>query len=106
MHGLLDDCVPYEGGGALARPPIEDDIASWRDHDDCEETGTDATEDGVRRRAWTCADGASVELITLDDHGHAWSGAPADTLSPPCGGERTDPISTTAEAWRFFQAHP
>ncbi len=46
--------------------------------------------------------------VVLQLHGLGGSGENQDLVSgfSTLADERTDPISTTAEAWRFFQAHP
>lgn len=108
VHGLADACVPYAGGLSKASgqtsPPIEDVIAGWRDRNDCAD-GSDVTAGDVRRRAWPCADGASVELITVAPLGHAWAGSAIYGNPQLCGGATTSLVSTRDELWRFFQAH-
>lgn len=109
VHGLEDLCVPFAGGKSQSTgktsPAVEDVVADWRARSACVEAGTDTTEGAVRRRGWTCEGGSSVELITVATLGHAWAGSPIYGNPELCGGLTTDQVSTTEEAWRFFQAH-
>lgn len=108
VHGLEDECVVYEGGTAPGTGntlrAVEETVDLFRTLGACE-GGTDVTEGEVRRRAWPCAEGATVELLTVASLGHPWAGSPLYGAAGRCGGTTTDAVSTTAEAWRFFQAH-
>ncbi|MEL6344985.1 MAG: prolyl oligopeptidase family serine peptidase [Myxococcota bacterium] len=110
VHGLEDGCVPFEGGTSEATGnttlPIDAVMARWRAINRCAADADESGDDVVQRRAWSCADDASVALITVEGLGHAWAGSPIYGNPERCGGATTDAVSTTQEAWRFFQAHP
>lgn len=105
IHGLQDACVPYEGGETRAGvelPGVESVIEHWRNHNRCDE-GTDEQVGPVRRRAFPCAEDTRVELITVEELGHAWAGSPIYGNPETCGGATTQAVSTTEEALRFFR---
>lgn len=107
MHGLQDLCLPYDTGLSSTRRellPVEDTIDIWRTLNNCSPYGTDVTDGDVRRRVWTCDAGSTVELVTVDGLAHSWAGS--TMANPSCGVETTMAVSTTQQAWCFFQNHP
>ncbi|MFO7736635.1 MAG: hypothetical protein R6W70_10555 [bacterium] len=111
VHGHEDLCAPYIGGVSSSpaetiHPAVEDCIQQWRDINDCDENPVTNTVDGpVRRRSWSCAEGTRVELIDVQELGHAWAGTDIYGNPDLCGGSTTDAVSTTEELWRFFSQH-
>lgn len=107
VHGLADDCVPFEGGpsarDATERPPVDDGIATWRGLLGCGETPTETAEGDAGRTTWPCRDGREVSLVTVRGLGHAWGGADAYPSQPTCGGTISSAVDTTQAAWDFFQ---
>ena len=94
VHGLADGAVPYEGGGQLDFPPIEQVIATWVDLNGCPNSPTvDNPIEKITHTAYTaCKDGTAVELYAIEAGGHAWVS------------KYIYPMSETI--WDFFAAHP
>ncbi|SOD99996.1 polyhydroxybutyrate depolymerase [Blastococcus haudaquaticus] len=107
LHGTADAVVRMDGepGERLADvdpPPVDDVVEFWRSVDRCLEPA-EVSEDRVRRSVSGCADGRSVELVTVDGAGHQWPGS--SSLRPAADPPYPD-LDATAEIWRFFAAHP
>jgi polyhydroxybutyrate depolymerase len=107
LHGTADGAVrmdgaPGEGLAEVDGPPIADVVGFWREVDGCLEP-SEVRAGPVRRSVSGCADGRSVELVTVDGAGHQWPGSEAarPAADPPFAG-----LDATAEIWRFFAAHP
>src|SRR6202008_5042689 len=89
IHGTADDRVPYNGGPGKAfsingnqrvdGPSVESVNATWRGIDACGPP-TSSTAGSVTTETAGCADGRSVELISVAGAGHQWPGGEA---SPP-----------------------
>lgn len=103
IHGLADDRVRLDGGqgAGVARidgPPVPEVIAGWRRVDRC--AAPKQSDSGpLHTSTASCADGRTVELITIGGAGHQWPG------SEPIR-EEADPPSAVLEAtrtiWEFF----
>lgn len=114
MHGLADTCALFEGGvgtGAQPRPPrsaVPDNIAFWREHNQCSATPTtDYQQGGVTCQTYSgCSADAAVRLCTIENGGHIWPGAAAYGLEDSCGGTQTANLDANDELWAFFQQHP
>ncbi len=111
IHGLQDTTIPFAGGvgsgpAAIDGPPVPDIIDKWRTADQCSpETAT--TSGVVTTSISACADGRSVELITIADGGHGWPGSPVKAGRSTVGGNQpSDALNATDVMWRFFAAHP
>lgn len=109
IHGLLDTSVPFDGSkgsgtASIDGPPIESVISAWRKTDSCAAPSI-STEGVVTTSIAQCADGRAVELITVADAGHSWSGTPP---SEQQGSAPTTsaPIESTQVIWQFFASHP
>jgi len=105
VHGLEDRCVPYDGSVSASGNDliaVEEAVAAFR-ASDCPAEPDDTTAGVVRRRRWDCADHA-VELVTVEELGHAWAGSPIYGNPELCGGTTTTAVSTTDEALAFFAA--
>ncbi len=109
IHGMLDTSVPFDGskGSGMAGidgPPIESVISTWRSIDSCAAPSS-STEGVVTTSIAQCANGRTVELITVADAGHGWPGTPPSEQqgSVPT---TTAPIESTQVIWQFFASHP
>jgi polyhydroxybutyrate depolymerase len=113
IHGTADDRVPYDGGpgkGLAANgnprvdgPSVESVNATWRSIDGCG-APTSSTTESVTTETAGCADGRTVELISVAGAGHQWPGGEArplveriaDLPAPSTALDATDTI------WQFF----
>ena len=107
VHGTADSAVrldgePGDGVAGVDGPPISEVIDFWRAVDQCLAPASVAS-GPVHRWISGCADGRSVELVTIDGAGHQWPGseAPRGAADPPFPG-----LDATENIWRFFDTHP
>lgn len=104
IHGTDDRLVPYNGGQGASTvngPPVLDVNASWRAVNQCGPPDV-TTKPPVKTSTAACADGRSVELITIDGGRHQWPGGTSFL-------ERFDTkhaLNATQTIWQFFVAHP
>jgi polyhydroxybutyrate depolymerase len=112
IHGTADDRVPYNGGPGKAfggngnprvdGPSVESVNATWRAIDGCG-APTSTTAGDVTTQTAGCADGRTVELISVAGAGHQW---PGGTKSPLLERLGAPPPSTALDAtdtiWQFF----
>lgn len=109
IHGLRDENIRFDGGpgagiGRIDGPPVPDVIEYWREVDAC--AAPEVTTDGVvSTQASGCADGRSVELITVADGAHGWPGAQKAHGAGP-DDIPSQALDATAAIWGFFAAHP
>jgi polyhydroxybutyrate depolymerase len=94
VQGMADRTVPYEGGGQLGFPPLEQVIATWVDINDCPSSPTvDNPIEKIKRSAYTpCKAGTAIEVYAVESGGHGWVS------------KYVYPLSETI--WDFFAAHP
>ena len=106
FHGTSDLVVPYDGNGLGGAKSVKDAIAEWVMIDGC----TDAMPVSVYAKgdascqAYTaCAQGAAVEICTIDSGGHTWPGgnSPGGLL-----GKVSTDIDASETMFAFFAAHP
>ncbi|WBB77649.1 polyhydroxybutyrate depolymerase [Micromonospora sp. WMMD882] len=120
IQGMRDQTMPVRGGpgkrdnGGTGRnpvkidgPPLTELIGMWRDVDDCA-TPEQNVDGPVTRSTTDCAQGRSVDLVTIADAGHQWPGGKPNSrveqllgLEPP-----STALDATTEIWTFFHAHP
>ncbi|MEM6926397.1 MAG: hypothetical protein AAF602_05685 [Myxococcota bacterium] len=108
VHGLEDTCVTYDGSQAAQGSDllaVEDAVRVFRERAACPDDPDDVTEGVVRRRRWSCPDDVEVQLVTVEDLGHAWAGSPIYGNPELCGGTTTIAVSTTDEALDFFDRY-
>ena len=111
VHGLADGNVPIGGGvgvgfARVLYRPVADGIAMFRKADDCTAPVTTAAGPVTTARS-ACANGKTVELITVAGAGHQWPGSappPARAaailrLDAPSGA-----LDATEVIWSFFAA--
>ncbi len=112
IHGIADDRVPYNGGPGKAfaingnprvdGPSVPSVNATWRGIDGCSPP-TSTTSGDVTTDTAGCADGRTVELISVAGAGHQW---PGGTKSPLLERLGAAPPSTALDAtdtiWQFF----
>lgn len=113
IHGTADDRVPYNGGPGKAfaingsprvdGPPVESVNATWRAIDGCGEP-TSTTAGDVTTQTAGCADGRTVELISVAGAGHQWPGGEPSPLAEKVAGipAPSTALDATATVWRFF----
>jgi polyhydroxybutyrate depolymerase len=116
IHGTADDRVPYDGGPGKAfaingnprvdGPSVPSVNATWRAIDSCAPP-TSTTSWDVTTETAGCADGRTVELISVAGAGHQWPGGAKSPLLERFG---VPPPSTALDAtdtiWQFFaQSH-
>ncbi len=116
IHGTADDRVPYNGGPGKAfavngnprvdGPSVESVNATWRAIDGCG-APTSTTAGDVTTQTAGCADGRTVELISVTGAGHQWPGGEPSPLAELAGiPEPSTALNATDTTWQFFaQSH-
>jgi polyhydroxybutyrate depolymerase len=90
INGTWDPIVHYDGGPSLGFgvfPSVPSVNAFWRNASRCDPP-TEATDANLTISTAGCPNGRAVELVTVNDGGHAW------------------PSFATSMIWEFFAAHP
>ncbi|MFV0524902.1 MAG: alpha/beta hydrolase family esterase [Acidimicrobiales bacterium] len=120
FHGVLDEIVPYDGGGFSSLFPgvrvelfeavIPDEFAEFATGDGC---GPVPVEQAVTGNVTTfiypaCPEGVEAVFYRIADGGHTWPGsASSAAISEPAGLGRTNTeINATELSWEFFSRHP
>jgi hypothetical protein len=104
FHGDEDTSVPFDGGVgdglvSLAWHSVPSALETWRSLDGCDPTATSTTDDGVTRSSWdSCVDGATVDLVRIDDNPHAWPGADGTTFGGDEPSQKVDATQELADA--------
>lgn len=113
IHGTADDRVPYDGGPGKAfsrngtarvdGPSVPSVNATWRGIDACGPPTSTTTGDVTTQLA-ACADGRTVELISVAGAGHQWPGGEPSTLAEKLAGipAPSTALDATDTIWRFF----
>ncbi|MBV8222710.1 MAG: polyhydroxybutyrate depolymerase [Candidatus Eremiobacteraeota bacterium] len=112
IHGLEDKNVPFNGGVGVGvdksvRPSVPSSIARWRAIDHCAAPRTTSAPP-VHTEISQCAEGRTVELITIDGAGHQWPGSEPPAVGQIFGLKLDQPshaLDATAVFWEFFAAH-
>jgi polyhydroxybutyrate depolymerase len=116
IHGTADDRVPYNGGPGKALavngsprvdgPSVESVNATWRSIDGCG-APVSSTAGSVTTQTAGCADGRTVELISVAGAGHQWpGGAPSPVLEQFGIPAPSTALDATDTIWQFFaQSH-
>jgi polyhydroxybutyrate depolymerase len=115
IHGTADDRVPYDGGPGKAfaidgnprvdGPPVPSVNATWRSIDACAEP-TSTTSGSVTTSTARCADGRTVELISVAGAGHQWPGGEPSPLLERFGiPAPSTALDATDTIWQFFAEH-
>jgi polyhydroxybutyrate depolymerase len=117
IHGTADDRVPYNGGPGKAfagngnprvdGPSAEAVNATWRSIDSCG-SPTSITAGDVTTETAGCADGRTVELISVAGAGHQWPGGEPSPLVERVAGipAPSTALDATGTIWQFFtQSH-
>ncbi|WP_116449333.1 alpha/beta hydrolase family esterase [Blastococcus litoris] len=106
LHGTEDTAVRMDGSpgerAGIVGPPVADVVGLWRSVDRCLEPSV-VVDAPVRRSVSGCADGRSVELVTVDGAGHQW---PGSEVRRPAADAPYPGLDATENIWRFFAAHP
>jgi polyhydroxybutyrate depolymerase len=113
IHGTADDRVPYNGGpgksfseDGTARvdgPSVEAVNATWRGIDGCGQPHSTTAGDVTTQTA-DCADGRTVELISVTGAGHQWPGGEPSPLAQRIGNmpAPSTALNATDTIWQFF----
>ena len=113
IHGTADDRVPYNGGPGKALslngtarvdgPSAQSVNATWRAIDACGPPNSGTTGD-VTTQIAGCADGRTVELISVAGAGHQWPGGELSPLAEKLAGipAPSTALDATDTIWRFF----
>ncbi len=113
IHGTADERVPYNGGPGKAfaingnprvdGPSVESVNAMWRSVDACG-TPASSTAGSVTTQIAGCADGRTVELISVDGAGHQWPGGEPSPLAEKLAGipAPSTALDATDTIWQFF----
>lgn len=113
IHGTADDRVPYDGGPGKAfslngtarvdGPSAQSVNATWRAIDGCAPPSTSTSGDVTTQTAG-CADGRTVELISVAGAGHQWPGGEPSPLAERVAGipASSTALDATDTIWRFF----
>jgi polyhydroxybutyrate depolymerase len=112
FHGTSDPEAAYRGGTSwvvLNNKRFPSQVAwtaSWAQRNKCAARPTDSriAADVVRRVYTRCANGADVELYTIEGGGHTWPGGghhPEWFV-----GRTTYSIDASSLMWAFFREHP
>ncbi len=112
INGMLDRNVPHQGGppggrGANAwddsptRPALEQ-AKFWASVNGCKEHPLEDADDRRTRWSYACPSGRAVELVLLNDNGHAWPGGQRGSRR---GDEPSSALNATDAIWEFFEAH-
>ena len=109
FHGTADPIDPYDGNGmAYWTYSVPTAAQRWAAHDRCNTAGQVGSDNGYSSRTYIgCADGAVVELYSINGEGHEWPGGPP----LPSGvtrflGPQSDVVDADSTMWAFFSAHP
>ena len=113
IHGLADNCVPFDGGGgsglnSVQRQSVPETIANWQARDNCAAGTTTTTgPGGLLCGQNACASGSAVQLCTIAGAGHIWPGAsyfPA-VVNARCGGTGSSAIDAASAIWSFVSQY-
>jgi polyhydroxybutyrate depolymerase len=110
FHGTADRFAPYNGGRSPIAPELFPSIpawtANWARRNRCapNPVETRVSADVIRREYTSCADGAAVDLFTVQGGGHSWPGG--GPLPEWMVGTTSRGIDATSQMWSFFRAHP
>ncbi len=109
-----DDPLELPNGGVLKirgerveQPPIEQNLAQWRQLDGCPlKPSADERAAGVEKVTFgDCREGVEVVEYFIDDMGHVWPGG-INRLPVRIVGKPSDKLNATDVIWKFFKAHP
>lgn len=113
IHGTADDRVPYNGGPGRPRsldgtprvdgPPVPAVNATWRSIDGCAPPSS-STVGVVTTEIATCANGRTVQLISVEGAGHQWPGARPKPIVEKLAGipPPSTALNATDTIWQFF----
>ncbi|ORW91798.1 polyhydroxybutyrate depolymerase [Mycobacterium szulgai] len=115
IHGTADDRVPYGGGPGKAfaangtarvdGPSVPSVNATWRGIDACGPPASSTAGDVTTETA-ACADGRTVELISVAGAGHQWPGGSRSPVLERFGiPAPSTALDATDTIWQFFTRH-
>jgi polyhydroxybutyrate depolymerase len=113
INGLLDRSVPVHGGlgegvgrNSWSGTPTQDNLGQgryWAAAGGCSAEPERAQQGAVITWTHRCPAGRSVQVVQLEDNGHAWPGGQRG-LPRADGPSRS--YDATARMWEFFKAYP
>ena len=113
IHGTADERVPYNGGPGKAfaangnprvdGPSVESVNATWRSIDGCGPPSSTTAGD-VTTQIAGCANGRTVELISVAGAGHQWPGGVSKPVLQQLVGlpAPSTALNATDTIWQFF----
>jgi polyhydroxybutyrate depolymerase len=113
--GAKDPLMPENGGdapttwGARQTLPVPEYLGRWAAALGCSRTAESLSDrDGVRTSVYRAATsgGASLTVVRIEGHGHAWPGARVNRLGEKVLGPIANKLDATDAIWRFFAAAP
>ncbi len=111
IHGTADTRIRYDGGRGngtahIDGPAIPDLNATWRTIDQCDQP-LETTSGPITMSTAGCANGRTVELITIDGAGHQWPGSKSRTFIERLLGldAPSTALNATDTFWQFFAQH-
>lgn len=112
LHGLADQCAPFEGGPSAGdapfdRPAAIESVNFWVSHNQCSGDAQETYRQGNAQCVSYagCVDDASVTLCTVEGAGHVWPGSLRYPSRDTCGGVVTLDLIANDLIWDFFAAH-
>jgi len=85
------------------KPPVIDSINKWLVALDCKkEPILDHSENGVRTQTYDSKNGNTLTYITIEGHGHVWSGSPQKQPKMIVGNV-VNKLNATDVIWQFFK---
>ena len=112
INGLLDENVPFAGGAGAGRgkdawdgtpaKPALDQGAFWAKANGCDASPTKNDTSTQTHYRYRCPNGRAVELIALNDNGHAWPGGEKGSRR---GDKPSETLNATDAIWSFFRRH-
>ena len=110
FHGTNDRFLPYKGGGAYNISSVNESVAFWVEHNECNPTpdiNTSPSGKIIRRTYMNGKNGTEVVLYTTVGGDHWWPGNPSTSWpGSPWLIDTIQEISATDLIWEFFVAHP
>ena len=113
IHGMDDQNVPYEGGSGdhtkpgNSWPPVEDGLNLIFGQNNCATTPMNpiVTVDDRSEYSVDCANGTRVELVLIENGGHAWPGSKRSLNQRLAGIYVCQHLNATQYIADFFSTH-
>lgn len=113
INGMLDDMVPYRGGGSGGRfaqawdgtptRAAEEQARFWAGANGCSVRADSVDHGGYLVIRHACPGTLGVALFAVKDNGHAWPGGQKGSRA---GDTPSAALDATHIIWEFFESHP